>query len=177
MLATFPISLMRKGVDLRQFAVKAAARRSGSRGGSRSPRRTPGACGSAQRLMRPSAARPSPQEGGGWHAARTDIPPRRRYNDGASLPRQDRNATQGGARPRPCRPFSSRHSPWAGADGRTRAASAAVRCLNVAPYAGQFCLRIAGNRPLIRRVGPTLSPTTALDLDQRRPTSAVDAHG
>ena len=71
--------------------------------------------------MRPSAARPPPQEGSGRHAARTDIPPRRPYNDGASLPRQDRNATQGGASPRPCRPFSSRHSPWAGADGRTRA--------------------------------------------------------
>ena len=52
---------------------------------------------------------------------RTDIPPRRPYNDGASLPRQDRNATQGGASPRPCRPFPSRHSPRAGVGGRTRA--------------------------------------------------------
>ena len=39
---------------------------------------------------------------------------------GASLPRQDRNATRGGASPRPCRPFLL--LPFrAGADGRTRA--------------------------------------------------------
>jgi hypothetical protein len=90
--------------------------------------------------------------------ARTDIPPRRPYNDGASLPRQDRNATQGGASPRPCRPFSSRHSPWAGADGRTRAASGRFVASHRHPTGG--CLPsqrwgYARERP----AGPTLRPT------------------
>ena len=124
---------------------------------------------------RSSAARPSPQEGGGRHAARTDIPPRRPYNDGASLrshnPRrraraksasfppvlvpppsgqgaggrtraqtsrladrimtarrsgQDPNATQGGASPRPCRPFSSRHSAFGREQTAERARPAGV---------------------------------------------------
>ena len=41
------------------------------------------------------------------------------HYDGASLPRQDRNATQGGASPRPCRPFSS--FPLSGGSGRQNA--------------------------------------------------------
>src|ERR1700722_13609963 len=51
----------------------------------------------------PYARLPYLGRGSGRQNARTDIPPRRPYNDGASLP----DRTQGGASPRPCRPLSS----------------------------------------------------------------------
>jgi hypothetical protein len=95
-ILTFPTSLMRKGVDLRQFAVKAAARRSGQ---DTAIRATQGAliAASFEGVSLPPVlvSTHTSGEGSGRQNARTDIPPRRPYNDAASLP-EDRNPRDAG---------------------------------------------------------------------------------